>query len=470
MPHALREQFGLMQRAAANDPFSSHNQRDRRLAGLQHLLEENSALLSSAIASDFGHRSHHETLLLEVFPILEAVRFARQHLEDWMAPQSRKTSRWFLPGNARVHYEPLGVVGIIAPWNYPLHLAFMPLVAALAAGNRVMLKLAELVPRTAELMQRLLSDSFDADEVCAIIGGAEVGKDFARLPFDHLLFTGSTAVGREVLKAAAENLTPVTLELGGKSPAIVATDYPLMHAAQRVMLGKCFNAGQTCIAPDYVLVPQSGITEFLQEASRAARELYPDGIGSADYTSIIDERHYNRLRDWLAEAEADGARVVPLWGNLEPDRGARRFPPVAVVNAPDHCTMMREEIFGPLLPVIGYDFLETAINHVAQRARPLALYYFDKDQTRIAHMLKKFKAGGVTINDVLFHIAQEDLPFGGVGASGLGRYHGREGFVTFSNTKAIFFQSRLAPVTLVRPPFVGPVDRLVHFLARRRLL
>jgi acyl-CoA reductase-like NAD-dependent aldehyde dehydrogenase len=460
--------FAGLRSAADGDPYPSHEVRDRRLAALEKVLRDHEEDFSSAIASDFGHRSTHETWLYEILPSLEAIRFARRHLKAWMAPEPRKTSRWFVTASARVHYEPLGVVGIVVPWNYPLYLAFAPLVAALAAGNRALLKLSELAPRTAELMQRLFAEAFDEGVVWAVNGDAEVGRAFARLPFDHLLFTGSTAVGREILRTAAENLTPVTLELGGKSPAIVAEGYPLPHAAERIVLGKCLNAGQTCIAPDYALVPAGDLDAFVREASLAASQLYPDPLSSPDYTAIINQRHYDRLMGWLAEAETAGARVIPLIPGFAPDAKKRRIPPVAVIGAPDHCAIMREEIFGPMLPLVAYDSLEVAISYVAARPRPLALYYFDLDRSRIERVLSETKAGGVTVNDVLFHIAQEDLPFGGIGASGMGRYHGRDGFVTFSNAKAVLHQSRFAPATLLGPPYKGRVDRLIRFLSAAR--
>jgi acyl-CoA reductase-like NAD-dependent aldehyde dehydrogenase len=460
--------FVRLRSAADADPYPPYDVRDRWLAALEQILRDHAEDFAAAIASDFGHRSSHETRLCEILPSLEAVRFARRHLEHWMAPEPRKASRWFLMGSASVRHEPVGVVGIIVPWNYPVYLAFAPLVAALAAGNRVFLKLSELAPRTAGLIQRLFDDAFDDAEVQAVGGDAETGRRFARMAFDHLLFTGSTAVGREVLRAAAENLTPVTLELGGKSPAIIARGYPLAHAAERIMLGKCLNAGQTCIAPDYVLVPADDLDAFLREASRAATQFYPDPLASPDYTAVVNERHYQRLIRWLAQAQAAGARVVPLIAGFAADPGTRRIPPVAVIGAPQDCEIMREEIFGPLLPLVPYDSLEAAIGYVAARPRPLALYYFDHDRSRIDRVLSETKSGGVTINDVLFHIAQEDLPFGGIGASGMGRYHGRDGFAAFSNPKAVFHQSRFAPAALLRPPYAGRVDRLIRFLSSAR--
>jgi coniferyl-aldehyde dehydrogenase len=465
-PAALAAAFACLRVAADAQPNPSRSRRDGWLASLERLVAANVEAFATAIAADFGHRSPHETRLLEVLPGLEAIRFARGHLEHWTAPEPRRVSFGFRPGSASVRYEPKGVVGIMVPWNYPLYLAVAPLAGALAAGNRVLLKLSEFAPGTAELMRSLLADTFGQDEVCAVVGDPELGRAFARLPFDHLLFTGSTAVGREVMRAAAENLTPVTLELGGKSPAIVADGYPLAHAAERIVLGKCLNAGQTCIAPDYALVPEVAVDAFLDEAIRAAGELYPSFPDSRDYTAIVNEHHFARLTGWLAEAKAAGARLVPLLPGLVPDPASRRIPPVAVLGAAETCSLVQEEVFGPVLPVVGYRSLDEAIQYVARRPRPLALYYFDHDEASIERVLAETKAGGVTINDVLFHIAQEDLPFGGIGASGMGRYHGREGFLAFSNAKAVMHQSRWSPATFLHPPYTGRVDRLIRYLTR----
>jgi acyl-CoA reductase-like NAD-dependent aldehyde dehydrogenase len=385
-----------------------------------------------------------------------------------MAPERRRTSPFFIPGRSRVRYQPLGVAGIIVPWNYPLYLAMSPLVGAIAAGNRVMLKLSEFTPRTAELLQSALAKHFPELEVCAVLGPASVGQAFSRLPFDHLLFTGSTATGRHVMKAAAENLTPVTLELGGKSPAIVAEGYPVAHAAQRIVLGKAFNAGQTCIAPDYVLVPRGALDAFLAEAVSAAQRFYPDPLGGPDYSSIASDRHYQRVAALLEEARTAGARIVPLHPGQQPDARTRRFPLTAIVGAARDSGVLTDEIFGPLLPIVTYDHIDEVVEDIARRPAPLALYIFDRDRRRIEHVLAGTKAGGVTINDVIFHIGQEDLPFGGVGPSGIGRYHGRDGFITFSNARSVFHQSRLAPATLLRPPFEGWRDRLIRLVTSRR--
>jgi acyl-CoA reductase-like NAD-dependent aldehyde dehydrogenase len=468
MQKELADCFDRMRVAATRDPNPPYERREQWLQNLQHMLHERAEEFCSAIASDFGSRSGHETRLLEVLPSLEVIAFARRHLRTWISPEVRKTSVWFLPGRASVRYEPLGVVGIIVPWNYPVYLTMAPLVGALAAGNRVLLKLSELAPATGRLMQNVVADAFADGTVSAFVGDAGLGRSFASLPFDHILFTGSTAVGLEVMKLAAQNLTPVTLELGGKSPAIVADGYPLAHAAERIVLGKCLNAGQTCIAPDYALVPEAALDGFLQEASRAAMQFYPDLLTSDDYTAIINKRHYERLMGWLAEARHAGAKVLPLVPGAEPNPQTRRIPPLVVIGAPEHCSIMREEIFGPILPVKPYASLDEAIRYVMDRPRPLALYYFDDDAAGVDVVLQRTKAGGVTINDVLFHIAQEDLPFGGLGTSGMGRYHGREGFKTFSNAKAIFHQSRLAPATWLSPPYTRRIDRMIRYLTAMR--
>jgi acyl-CoA reductase-like NAD-dependent aldehyde dehydrogenase len=463
----MREAFERQRAAFARDAHPARETRDRRLATLARLLQENVDAIAEAIDQDFGHRSRDETRLLEIFPSLESIRHARRHLGTWMRAERRPVSIWFLPGRARVMPQPLGVVGIIAPWNYPILLAVSPLAAALAAGNRAMVKMSEFTPRTSALFARLVSLYFGADELSVVQGDAELAQAFARLPFDHLLFTGSTRVGYAVMRAAAGNLTPVTLELGGKSPAIVGPGYPLAKAAERILVGKCMNAGQTCIAPDYVLLPKGSTAAFLEEARRVVDRCYPDMACSPDYTAIASERHFVRLTAWLAEAQAAGARVVPLSGSLlAPDPATRRMPPQALLDAKDDLQVMQEEIFGPLLPVLEYDGLDEAIRHVNARPRPLALYYFDRSRSRIERILRETVAGGVTINDTILHIAQDHLPFGGVGHSGMGHYHGREGFETFSKKKSVFIQSPVNTVGLFKPPYGRLFDTLVRFLIR----
>ncbi len=463
---ALRETFARQREAAARDPYPDAATRDRRLAALGRLLRDNVDAIAGAIARDFGHRSHHETRLLEIFPSLEAVKHARRHLRRWMRPERRGVSLWFQPGRARILAQPLGVAGIVVPWNYPIYLAAGPLVAALAAGNRVMIKMSELVPATGALLAALVAKSFARDEVCIVNGDADVARAFAALPFDHLLFTGSTAVGRAVMRAAAENLTPVTLELGGKSPAIVAPGYPLAAAAERIVVGKLMNAGQTCIAPDYALVPAADADAFVEAARRVVAACWPDPMRSPDYTAIVDGRHFSRLTGYLEEARARGAEVVTLSPGAAPDASTRRIPPTIVRGAPDDTRVMREEIFGPILPVVPYREFDEALAYVNARPRPLALYHFDRDERRISRVLTQTVAGGVTINDTILHIAQDDLPFGGVGASGMGQYHGRDGFDAFSKRKGVFRQARVNAIGLFKPPYRKRFERLVSFLLR----
>ena len=457
--------FSAMQAASRADLPVSLAIRRERLDALQALVSDNVDALAAAINADFGQRSRHETRLLEVFPALEGLRHTRRHLARWMAPSRRPVSILFQPGRARLMPQPLGVVGIVVPWNYPLLLAVAPLAAALAAGNRAMVKMSEYTPRTGELFARLAARYIDPAVLTVVLGDAAAGAAFASLPFDHLLFTGSTAVGRQVMAAAAPNLTPVTLELGGKSPVIIGPDYPLAQAAERIVVGKLLNAGQTCIAPDYVFVPTAQREAFVSALRNVVARLYPDLGRSPDYSAIINARHFDRLAGYLDEAVTMGARALPL-SDAPADPVRRCFPPVALLDADDRMRVMQDEIFGPLLPVLGYGQLDEAIAYVNAHPRPLALYVFEQDRTRLDRVLNRTVAGGVTVNDTLLHIAQEELPFGGVGPSGMGHYHGYEGFKTFSKMKPVFHQSRLNGMALFNPPYGPLFERLVRFLIR----
>jgi acyl-CoA reductase-like NAD-dependent aldehyde dehydrogenase len=382
-----------------------------------------------------------------------------------MKPQRKSASLWFRPGRAQIIPQPLGVVGIIVPWNYPLFLAISPLAAALAAGNRVLLKMSEFTPRTGELLAELVAKYFAAEDVSVVLGDASVGADFARLPFDHLLFTGSTKVGHDIMRMAADNLTPVTLELGGKSPVIVGPDYPLEKAAERIMVGKLLNAGQTCIAPDYVLLPAGREQEFVDAARTVVARCFPAMATTPDYTSIINERHYQRLQGYVSDAQERGARIEPL-SMAAADATQRKLPPLALLDVNDDMRVMQDEIFGPLLPVLPYADLDAAISYVNRHPRPLALYYFGHDGAARDRVLNETVAGGVTVNDTILHIAQEELPFGGVGPSGMGQYHGIDGFRTFSKQKAVFYQSGLNGMALFNPPYGALFERLTKFLIR----
>lgn len=420
--------------------------------------------IEKALNSDFGNRSAYETRGMELVPVVQTINYLRRNLKKWMRPERRRVAVHFRPGSSYVVYQPLGVVGIISPWNYPLSLALMPLATALAAGNRVMLKPSELAPATTAFLKQLLQDLYPEDQVSVVTGGADVGATFASLSFDHLAFTGSTAVGRQVMKKAADNLVPVTLELGGKSPAIIGPGANIETAAMSIAYGKLANAGQTCIAPDYVLVPDEHAEAFLAAYRDAVATLYPEGIGSENYTSIISARHQNRLRDLASDAKQKGARVIEVAPSTINRRGTRKFPPTVILDATDDMAVMREEIFGPLLPIVTYRDIDEAIVFINDRSRPLALYYFGNDCESRRKTLERTTSGNVTINDTLMHYVQNDLPFGGVGGSGMGAYHGPEGFKSFSHAKGIFEQSRWNLGGLLRPPFDRLSDIAIRYM------
>jgi coniferyl-aldehyde dehydrogenase len=439
--------------------------RIRALRALQKALRARREEFVAAISEDFGGRARQETLLLEVFPLVDTIGHAIRHLPQWMRPRPAAAGWQFMPGRARVVYQPLGVVGVIGAWNYPLLLSLSPVVSALAAGNHAMLKPSELAPRTADLLSRLVSDLFPADYVTVATGGPDTGAAFAGLPFDHLLFTGSTRVGKMIMRSASEHLTPVTLELGGKSPALVHPDFPAETAAARIMAGKLYNAGQTCIAPDYVLVEAGAHDEFVRLASKAAATMYPRLVDNADFTRIVNRDHYRRLRGLVEDAALKGATMLEVNPAREAGNEQNRvFPPTLLWNVKDEMAVMREEIFGPVLPVVTYKSLEEAIAYVNARPRPLALYYFDYNSKRVESVLARTTSGGVTVNDTILHIAQNDLPFGGVGSSGMGSYHGFDGFLTFSKKKGVFLQSRFTTLGLLRPPYGELARRVTDFL------
>jgi coniferyl-aldehyde dehydrogenase len=461
----LELRFGAMRQASREQVEAPREVREKNLNALVALVHEHMEAFTAAISADFGHRSAHETRLLEIFPSLEAIRHSRGHFAAWMRPQGRAASLWFRPGRAQIIPQPLGVVGIIVPWNYPLFLAVSPLAAALAAGNRVMIKMSEFTPQTGQLLADLVGKYFPKGDVSVVLGDAAVSAAFAKLPFDHLLFTGSTAVGHHIMRMAADNLTPVTLELGGKSPAIIGPEYSLHKAAERIIVGKLMNSGQTCIAPDYVMVPAGQEEAFVAAARAVVARIYPQLATTPDYTSIVNERHFQRLNGYLTDAAAQGARVVPL-SDAVADPVRRRLPPLALLGVKDSMRVMQDEIFGPLLPVLPYRALDQALAYVNAHPRPLALYIFENDKKRLDRVLQGTVAGGVTVNDTILHIAQEELPFGGVGPSGMGHYHGEEGFKTFSKQKSVFYQSSVNGMSLFNPPYGKLFERLTQFLIR----
>ena len=458
------------QRAAAARGAPDLARRLSALAALRDGVRARQDDLLHAVSEDFGGRAHEETLLLELFPFYDQLRHARRHLPRWMR-RRRVRSSWFLqPSRAFYQYQPLGVVGVIGAWNYQLLLTLGPVVDAIAAGNHVMLKPSEITPRSAEVIRRIVADTFPPEYVACVTGGPGVASDFTTLPFDHLFFTGSARVGQMVMQTAAANLTPVTLELGGKSPAIVHESYPIARAAKRIMVGKLYNAGQTCVAPDYVLLPAGQEAAFEAAARRAVARLYPTLAGNATYTRIVSVRHFDRLRALAADAAERGARVVTLGGDHDVGTPDDRIVPPTLIFAPsDEMTVMQEEIFGPLLPVVTYRTLDEALAFVNARPRPLALYYFDEDSGRIDEMLARTMSGGVTVNDTVLHLGQHNLPFGGVGPSGMGQYHGHDGFVTFSKKRGVMVQSRLAATGLFHAPYGGRTRALIERLLRLAL-
>ncbi|MCC7100973.1 MAG: coniferyl aldehyde dehydrogenase [Rubrivivax sp.] len=459
-PDALRAAFDRLRAGYEAERDPTHAVRIDRLQRLEAMLEQMAPAMITAISEDFGHRPEQVTQLADIVPVQLALRHARKHLAQWMKTRRVPTGLVHRPGHNRLMRQALGVVGIVSPWNYPGMLALAPAIAALAAGNRVMIKPSEIGPRFSELLRAQVAASFAPEEMVVIVGDAEVGRAFVALPFDHLLFTGSTAVGRQVALAAAANLTPVTLELGGKSPAIVSADADLALAVPRLLFGKLLNSGQTCIAPDYVLLPRSRRDAFVKAMRRAHAAQYPGVAANPDYTSIATERHYRRLLDMLEEARAAGAEVVPLHAE-PPSDATRKLPLHLVFDAPPTLRVMREEIFGPILPVITYERTEQAIAHVNAGERPLALYWFGNDEVERERVLRQTLAGGVTVNDTLMHIGQEELPFGGVGASGMGAYHGEWGFRAFSKETGVYHQSPYSAVKLLYPPFGAAFERLL---------
>ncbi|MER9654051.1 coniferyl aldehyde dehydrogenase [Mesorhizobium sp. M0152] len=462
---ALGERFQLQRAAFEAQPFPDIGVRKDRLKRLLALTERHEADICAAIDADFGGRSAHETRLAELFVVRAGIRHALSHLRGWMRERRVATSMPFLPGRNRLVRQPLGVVGIVSPWNYPFQLAVAPVTAALAAGNRVLVKPSELTPAFSALLAELAGEYFAPDELSIVTGDAEMGKTFVSMPFDHLLFTGSTAVGRQVAIAAAANLTPVMLELGGKSPAILDPSCDLDAAISSVAYGKLLNAGQTCIAPDYLLVPKGQAGTVAAKLATAMARLYPSLRDNRDYTAIVSDRHYQRLREMIAEARDAGADVTEINpAGEELGTTSRKLPPTLVRNAGPNLRLMREEIFGPVLPIIEYAGIDEAIDHVNKADRPLALYWFGRNSGNRRRILHETVAGGVTINDCMLHLVQENQPFGGVGASGMGAYHGEWGFRTFSKEKPVFLQSRLSAGALLRPPYGKTFERLFSLL------
>jgi coniferyl-aldehyde dehydrogenase len=466
-PESLGASLAKMKERARKNGAPTYDERIASLEKLERALLARKGAIAAAISRDFGNRSKHETLVAEVFIVLGAIKHTKAHLREWMEPEEREVGFAFLPASIEVRPQPVGVVGIISPWNYPVQLALAPLVQVIAAGNRAMVKPSELVPETAALLHDLIAETFPEDQVTVVTGGPEVGEEFSRLPFDHLVFTGSTRVGKVVMRAAAENLVPVTLELGGKSPTIVGKDFNVRTAAERIIAGKLFNAGQTCIAPDYVLVPSGTRDAFVEACKDAVAKMYPTLLENPDYTSVVNDRHFARLTGLVEDAKTRGARVVelnPAGEKLDAASGKRKLAPTLVLDPNDEMMVMQEEIFGPVLPIVTYQSLDEAIDYVNEHPRPLALYFFSHDKQATDRVLNETISGGVTVNETMLHVAQDDLPFGGIGPSGMGAYHAHEGFASFTKMKPVFRQARMNTTGLLRPPYGKLIDRMLKFL------
>ncbi len=471
-PNVIADDLGtrlqLQRKAYLADPAPDYAQRKADLLALKRMISDNIDALIEAINKDYGNRSRHETLLAEIILVLDGIHFAVKHLKRWMKTQHRQIDFTMYPGaRNRVIPQPLGVVGVIVPWNFPLQLGFVPLTYVFAAGNRAMVKMSENSRHLTRLLIRLVPDYLPADKLAFFEETGEVGIQFSQLRFDHLIFTGSGATGKAVMAAAAKNLTPVTLELGGKSPAVIAPDYPMQTAVERIMFAKQFNAGQVCVNVDYLFVPAGRIDEFV-EAARAWVGTHCPDIHSPDYTAIIDQKSFDRLTASLADAEQHGATLVNLSKDQQPDPVARKFPLHLVLNTTTDMLLVQREIFGPIMPVIPYQEPQEVLDYINQRDRPLAFYPFTKDRNLQTFYLDHVMSGGVCVNDALLHPGQHDLPFGGVGASGMGHYHGYEGFATFSKLRPVFYQARFSALRFLWPPYGKLADSMLSIILKMK--
>jgi coniferyl-aldehyde dehydrogenase len=461
---AMQATLALQRAAFLRDGPPTLKQRRDDLTKLKEAILARQDEFVAALDADFGHRARQESQMLDLGSTVGAINYLHSNLRRFMRPERRHVAAIFKPASARVVYQPLGVVGIVAPWNFPVSLSMTPLATALAAGNRVMLKPSEMTPATTELLAKMLAETFDAEQVAVVTGDAETGKAFSSLPFDHLFFTGSIPVGRAIMRAASENLVPVTLELGGKSPIIVDEGYSLQTAARRIAYGKCANGGQICTSPDYLLLPKDKAEDFVAAYRQEIDTLYPNVGGNADFTWTLNDRHFARLAGLVEDAKVKGARVIEL--GTRQSNESRQFLPTVLLGVTDDMAVTQEEIFGPILPVVTYDRLDDAIAYVNAHPRPLALYLFSDDAESQRRVLERTTSGGVMVNETILHYAQDDLPFGGVGQSGMGAYHGFEGFKTMSHAKAVFRQARFNLADLFRPPFGRVFDFLLGFMLR----
>ena len=455
--------FNLQRAAYLRHPYPSYEERLENLGKLERILVDNATAIAEAISADFGHRAFEESMMAELFTSVDGLRDAKKRLKKWMRPQRRHVSILFATGSNRVIPQPKGVVGVVAPWNYPLFLTAGPLTSILAAGNRAMVKMAT----NSQHLCRLLAEKCRAvfpEETLAILPGVRA-QDFSTLPYDHIIFTGSADAGRTVMRSAADNLTPVTLELGGKSPTIVCEDFDVDEAASRILYAKLLNAGQTCLAPDYLMIPEAKREQFVAAAKRIVPKRYPD-TNSPSYTSVIDDKSYRRLRATLEDAEKKGAKVVPLVPGMTFNDEMRKFPPHLVLDATDDMVVLQDEIFGPILPIKTYRTLDDVIAYVNGKDRPLGFYVFTNDKATEEKLVFSTISGGVTINNCMLHVAQHDMPFGGIGSSGMGHYHGYEGFLEFSKLRPVFTNPRISMLQYFYPPYTKLHRRMLGLLLK----
>jgi len=464
MKHAFAEQKAAFRK----NPMPSLQERTANLKKLRKMLMDNQESIISTISKDFSNRSGDETKLAEILTTVHSIDYTLKNLKKWMASEKKKISPLFQPATGHIQYQPLGIIGIISPWNYTVALSMGPLVASLAAGNRSMLKMSEFTPATSLLIERLIQDTFPQDLVCVINGDASVATEFSSIPWNHLLFTGSTNVGRHVMRAAAANLTPVTLELGGKSPTIISSSIDMDAAVEPIVFGKAFNAGQTCIAPDYILCPSNRLEHFVDRFQHFFAKMYPTLKHNDDYTSVVDERQYARLQSYLDDARNKGATIIECnHADEDMHNGTRKMSIHLVLNATDDMLVMQEELFGPILPVLPIESLDDALDYINDRPSPLALYYFGDDKEEQNYVLDQVRAGGVCINDTISHFAQEDMHFGGIGESGMGSYHGQQGFLTFSHAKAVFSKNIFNSTKFAYPPYGTLIHKALFTLFLR---
>jgi coniferyl-aldehyde dehydrogenase len=448
----LQRLLGGQRVAQLKDPYPTLELRLDRINRMIDMLVRHEHRLLEAVKEDFENRSHLMTRVSDIVPTLENLKYVRKHIKRWMKPEKRKSKfpLGLLGAKSKVEYIPLGIVGNISPWNFPVQLALGPIAEIFGAGNRVMLKPSELSPQTSQAMAEIIAGSFDETEFSVVLGGPEIAAEFSKLKFDHLLFTGSTNVARLVSQSAAPNLVPMTLELGGKNPVVISSTADIKLAADKVMFSQTFNGGQICLCPDTVFVPEHLVEEFVTACQASVKKMYPDIANDETYTHIITQRHADRLRELVAEAKTTGARVVPLY---DTESSGRRVLPSLILNADMNSRIMQEEIFGALLPIVGYTEMHEVVDYINERPRPLALYYFGHNKQEIEKLTFQTTSGGMVVNDMAAHFLQSDLPFGGVGESGMGAYHGFDGFKNFSHAKAVYVQSKLDPFRLLRPPY-----------------